>query len=98
MSAQLKPANGESRNLKLRFINAIKQGKIGSLEERGIIVTAKEFKLHFSDIKTQYIGSFLPTATIDPGRTYMTNTRFVFRLRKGVYLLHPDALEYEWHS
>lgn len=96
MSAQLKPIINERCNLKHRLIRAVKNGKIGQLSERGIVVTAKEFKLYFSDIKTQYVGSFLPASTIDPGRTYMTNTRFFFRLRKGVYLLHSDALNYEW--
>ncbi|MFK5915472.1 MAG: hypothetical protein QM484_13960, partial [Woeseiaceae bacterium] len=63
------------------------------IEDRGVIVTLKEFRDYFSDIKTQYSMSFLPAATIEPGQVSISHTKFVFRIRKGVYLVHEDALE-----
>jgi len=78
--------------LKDRFIKAIQSGELGRVEEQGVIVTLKEFKAYFSDVETQYNMSFLPAATIEPGRSAMSHTKFVFRLRKGVYLVHGDVL------
>ncbi len=57
-----------------------------------IRVTLKEFKFYFSDITSQYRDSFLPAATLEAGQSTMTHTKFVFRLSKGVYLLHSDLL------
>ena len=80
------------RLLKDRFIEAIVSGELGVIEDQGIVFTLKEFKLLFSDIKTDYINSFLPAATIEPGRESMTHTKYLFRIRKGVYRVHPDVL------
>lgn len=79
--------------LKHRFLAAVAAGKLGTFSDQGVIVTSKEFKSHFSDIKTQYITSFLPCSTIEIGQHSATRTRFVFRLKKGVYRVHPDAVE-----
>lgn len=79
--------------LKHRFLEAIVQGKLGRVEDGGIIITLKEFKAYFKDIKSQYVTSFLPASTIEIGQQSHTHTRFVFRIRKGVYRLHPQALE-----
>jgi len=76
--------------LKERFIEAIKNGELGTHEPHGIIITLKQFKQHFCDIETQYVSSFLPAATIEPGMVTMSHTKFVFRVAKGVYKLHPD--------
>jgi len=38
------------------------------------------------------VMSFLPAATIEPRQVSMSHTKFVFRIRKGVYRLHEDAL------
>lgn len=78
--------------LKDRFIDAIKAGQLGVIDDQGVVFTLKEFKLVFSDIKTDYINSFLPAATIEPGRKTLTRTKFLFRIRKGVYRVHPDVL------
>jgi len=56
-------------------------------------MTLKQFKLYFSDVKLNYINSFLPAATIETGQSSISNKRFLFRLRKGVYLVHADVLE-----
>jgi len=92
MSMSIRNASNEPNNLRHRFLSAIERGELGHVESRGIIITTKEFRFYFSDIKTQYTVSFLPAATIEPGRTHMTYTKYLFRLRKGVYLLHPDMV------
>ena len=79
--------------LKQRFIEAIQQGDLGTIEDRGVMVTLKEFRAYFGDVKSQYIMSFLPAATIEPGQVTMSHTKFVFRVAKGVYLVHEDALQ-----
>jgi len=81
------------QKLKDRFIEAIKNGELGTQTPEGTIVTLKEFKRYFSEIKTQYVSSFLPAATIEPGMHTMTHTKFVFRVAKGVYRIHPEALK-----
>ena len=81
--------------LKNRLIEAVINGELGSIEDQGIVFTLKEFKSVFHDIKTDYINSFLPAATIEPGRETMTRTKYLFRIRKGVYRVHPDALDDE---
>lgn len=78
--------------LKARFIEAIQTGELGHIEDQGIIITMQEFKAYFDDVKTQYVTSFLPAATLEPGQITMSHTKFVFRLRKGVYRIHQDAL------
>jgi len=77
-------------NLKQRFITAMLNGDLGTTDDRGTVVTLKEFKAYFPDVTTQYVSSFLPAVTIEKGRYAMTNTRFLFRIHKGVYMLHPD--------
>ncbi|VAW62047.1 hypothetical protein MNBD_GAMMA09-2293 [hydrothermal vent metagenome] len=87
------PAEDEPPTLKQRFLAAVINGELGSLEPQGYIVTLKEFKMYFSDITTQYVDSFLPAATIEPGQISMSHMRFLFRLHPGVYLLHSDLIE-----
>ena len=79
--------------LKQRFLDAVNKGELGCIDDRGVVVTLKQFKLYFSDVKTDYINSFLPASTIEPGRSTVSRTRFLFRLRNGVYLVHTDVLE-----
>lgn len=82
----------DNRLLKERFLDAVAKGELGRVEASGTVVTLKEFKAYFSDIKTDYINSFLPAATFEPGQNTLTHTKYLFRVRKGVYLLHPGAL------
>jgi len=82
----------ENRLLKDRFLEAVVKGELGRVENSGTVVTLKEFKEHFSDIKTDYINSFLPAATLQPGQSSASHTRYLFRVRKGAYLVHPDVL------
>ncbi|HED35050.1 MAG TPA: hypothetical protein ENJ08_12700 [Gammaproteobacteria bacterium] len=77
--------------LKIRFLTAVCKGELGSVTDEGVVVTLDEFRVFFSDITSDYVNSFLPAATLEPGRTQMTPSRFIFRLRLGVYLVHPDV-------
>ena len=79
--------------LKRRFLNAIINGELGSIDDQGIVVTMAEFKAYFKDINTRYVTSFLPAATIEVGQRSVSHTKFVFRIQKGVYRVHPDAIE-----
>lgn len=82
----------DNRLLKDRFLETIIKGELGSIENSGTVVTLKEFKAYFCDIKTDYINSFLPAATLEPGQSSVSHTRYLFRVRKGAYLVHPDVL------
>jgi len=92
MSNNVKKNLQKKRSLKDRFLEAVIKGELGKVDSRGTIVTLKEFKVYFSDIKTHYVSSFLPAATIELGRNSFSHTKFVFRISKGVYLLHPGVL------
>ncbi|MCW8935534.1 MAG: hypothetical protein OQK98_12485 [Gammaproteobacteria bacterium] len=92
-SKNIKSADLTSLPLKDRFLLAVVNGEIGRVENSGVIVSLKEFKARFKDIKSDYINSFLPAATIEPGQLSVTKTKYVFRVKKGVYLVHPEALE-----
>ena len=80
-------------SLRSRFISVIASGELGRVDESGTIFTLKEFKHCFSEIKTDYINSFLPASTIESGRMEMSHTKFLFRIRKGVYRVHPELLQ-----
>jgi hypothetical protein len=78
--------------MKERFLNAIISGELGKQDEFGVVVTLKEFKGYFSDMQTGYVNSFLPAAVIETGQLSISNTKYVFRLKAGVYRVHPDAV------
>jgi len=88
-----KPIEQSDLSLKDRFLLAVVNGEIGRVENSGVIVSLKEFKAHFNDITSDYINSFLPAATIEPGQRSVTKTKYVFRVKKGLYLVHPEVLE-----
>ena len=79
--------------LKEKFLNAVISGELGKVDGRGHIVKLKEFKNYFRDIKTDYINSFLPAATIEIGQHSMSHTKYLFRIERGTYRVHPDAIE-----
>jgi len=58
-----------------------------------VIVERREFKKYFSDIKSDYVNSFLPVATIEKGRCSISHTKYLFRIKKGTYRVHPDAIK-----
>ena len=80
-------------SLKVRFLSAVVNGELGEIDEHGHVVTLKQFKAYFVDIKTDYINSFLPAATIEPGLSSCTHTKYIFRIRNGVYRVHNDAID-----
>lgn len=91
-SSVTETTNPNPQPLKDRFLMAVVNGELGRQENSGVVVSLKEFKAHFNDIKSDYINSFLPAATIEPGQRSVTNTKYVFRVKKGVYLVHPEVL------
>jgi len=84
--------NKSKEPLKKRFLDAVNCGELGTIDDYGVIVTVREFKNYFRDIKTDYTGSFLPAASIEEGQTSATHTKYLFHIRKGVYRVHPDVL------
>jgi len=78
--------------LKQRFRAALISGELGYVDDHGIVVTLKAFKAYFSDVPSDYQLSFLPAATIEPGRVEMTSTKFLYRIAKGVYRVHGDFI------
>ncbi|MCW8935489.1 MAG: hypothetical protein OQK98_12260 [Gammaproteobacteria bacterium] len=79
--------------LKERFLEAVSNGDLGEVDDFGVVVSLKEFKLYFQDVKSDYINSFLPAAVIETGQYSPTHTKYLFRIRKGTYRVHPDAIE-----
>jgi hypothetical protein len=78
--------------LKDRFMEAVSSGELGEADEHGVVVSLREFKLYFSDVKSDYINSFLPASVIEIGQYSATHTKFLFRIKKGLYRVHPDAI------
>ena len=78
--------------LKERFLKAVSSGELGKPTEYGTIVTVLELKAYFKDINREYLETFLPAASIEQGRYKVSNTRYVFRIKNGVYRVHTDAL------
>jgi len=79
--------------LKDRFLKAVVSGELGKVDDFGVVVSLKDFKLCFCDVKSDYINSFLPAAVIETGQYSATHTRYLFRIRKGLYRVHPDVIE-----
>ncbi len=77
--------------LKIRFLTAVCKGELGSVTDEGVVITLDEFRDFFPDITSGYVESFLPAATLEPGRTQMTPSKFIFRSQRGVYRVHPDV-------
>ena len=79
--------------LKERFLDAVSSGDLGEVDDFGVVVSLKQFKTYFKDVKSDYINSFLPAAVIETGQQSTTHTKYVFRVRKGLYRVHPAALQ-----
>ena len=75
--------------LKDRFIQAIKSGEFSTQTPEGTIVTLKDFKQHFSEIKTQYVTSFLPAATLEPGMVTISHV-----LKTGTIVTQTELHDY----
>ena len=46
----------------------------------------------FSDINEGYAETFLPAAVIEAGQYSASHSRYLFRVRNGVYRVHPEVL------
>lgn len=79
--------------IKERFLNAVVSGELGTTDEFGIIVRLREFKTYFNCIKSDYANSFLPAAVIEIGQHHITHTKFLYRVGKGLYRVHPDVIK-----
>ncbi len=79
--------------LKNRFLEAVSSGELGEVDDFGVVVSLKQFKHYFDDVKSDYINSFLPAAVIETGQYSTTHTKYLFRIRKGVYRVHQDAID-----
>jgi len=49
------------------LLEAVLTGQLGTIEDRSVVVTLKQFKTYFSDVTGGYINLFLPASTIEPG-------------------------------
>jgi len=80
--------------LKKMFLNAIITGEIGKNIKGSIFIETGEFKNYFKQaIFSNYIGTFLPAATIEKGRSEATHTKYLFRVKRGVYRVHYGAIK-----
>jgi len=84
---------GHQLTLRQRFLAAVCTGQLGTQSDSGVVMTLKEFKAFFPDVNRNYAGSFLPAATLEAGRLQMTHTKYLMRLRKGVYRVHADVFD-----
>jgi len=77
--------------LKDRFLKAVVTGELGDVDDFGVVVSLKDFKLCFSDVKSDYINSFLPAAVIvicsEYVRDYTEYTRMQWRNIRSLILL-----------
>lgn len=84
------------KKLKHQFLDAVISGGIGTQTERGLIVTTKEFVLYFEDktkSKIDYLRSYLPSVSIEAGRQEMKHNRYLFRIGRGIFKIHEDAID-----
>ena len=82
----------QHKTLKQRFLEAVRDGKLGYIEDQGIIVTRHDFIAYFADMESSNTLTFLANATIEIGQKSLSKTKIVFRVRKGVYRVHEDAV------
>jgi len=78
--------------LRKRLMQALENGDIGHSTPLGIEFSSAEYILFFDDLNPLYRRAFLPASTIESGRTQATNVKFLYRIRRGHYRLHHDAI------
>ncbi|VAW70445.1 hypothetical protein MNBD_GAMMA10-1151 [hydrothermal vent metagenome] len=84
---------GNEATLRDRFLAAVRSGQLGTRSGPGVVVTIGEFKRFFQDVNRNYVTSFLPMAAIETGRLQMTYTKYIFRLQRGIYFVHPGVFK-----
>jgi len=83
------------RKLKHYLLDAVISGDIGERTDNGLIVTTKEFVQFFEDkhqSKKDYFRSYLPSVSIEAGRRDMRHNKFLFKVGRGIYKVHEDAI------
>ena len=68
-------------------------GELGSIENSGIVVSLKAFKVKFSDIKSSYVNSFLTAATFEPSQSTLSQPKYLFRECKESYLIDAGVVD-----
>ena len=84
------------KKLKHHFLDAVIAGGIGERTEKGVIVTTKEFVRYFEKrhkSKSDYLRSYLPSVSIEAGRRDMKHNKFLFRIGRGIFKIHEDAID-----
>jgi len=84
------------KKLKHQFLDAVISGGIGTVTERGMIVTTKEFVRYFEDngrSKIDYLRSYLPSVSIEAGRHDMKHNKYLFKIGRGIFKIHEDAID-----
>jgi len=85
--------------MKDMFLNAIIMGELGEKDKTGFVVELCEFKHYFrSKIKSSYVETFLASVVIEKGRGYVTPTRYLGRINKGIYHVGFDVVEEQIHK
>ncbi len=83
----------EKRTVKYRLLTAVLNAQIGRIVPEGAVINTKQFSCFFSTLSPLYRTSFLPAAVIEEGRCGVSHTQYATRLRRGVYLIHKEALQ-----
>jgi hypothetical protein len=84
-----------NKKLKQHFLDAVISGGIGKRTENGLVITTKEFVQYFEDklsSKNNYLRSYLPSVSIEAGRHEMNHNKFLFKIGRGIYKIHEDAI------
>jgi len=69
------------KKLKHKFLDAVITGELGKHTDNGIIVMTKEFALFFGNAgKKDYLRSYLPSVTIEAGRSVMQHNKYLFKM------------------
>ena len=84
--------------LKDDFLQAIVNGDLGEQNAYGVEVSLREFRQYFKHIESAYLTSFLPASVIEQGQNSISRTRFLFRVKKGIYRVHPQAIDEYCHQ
>jgi len=75
-------------SLREELLDAVLAGIIGN----NGIVTRQEFLAQFTNHPENYTSSFLSNSEMDTGQHSPTYEKFTNRIERGVYQIHPDAL------
>jgi len=82
------------KKLKHQFLEAVINEKIGTKTDFGLVITTKEFVnfMKKSRSSIDYLESYLSSVTIEPGRKAMMHNKYLFRVKQGVFRIHPEAV------